>query len=319
MEGLLIPSSELVNPKQGTLLPHLLMLPVQLFCLSVPPFPGRSLLLVSIITVIAYATYTNHPGDSVADRAMAGVHWTVLVGTLENLTFCLPERDFWRETRGPSDAQSLRPLSFAKLRWALSLCVNLWGVGWNFQVRGIPTAKVARGKWGFLWFQLLKYLRCYLINDLLYLYFTRFHHTSGMPLYKLILYAKSPVQFFLNCFLACCKLYFPLQMNYTLASILGVLSGLTDPKDWPPLFGDISMVTTVRYFWGLYWQQLLRRMFTGWGDGLARLLGLPSRGRVTGYFKLYVAFAISAFFYAAMTYTMPASKKHTFNDRRTRL
>ncbi|PGH13218.1 hypothetical protein AJ79_03776 [Helicocarpus griseus UAMH5409] len=104
-------------------------------------------------------------------------------------------------------------------------------------------------------------------------------------------------------------------MNYTLASILGVGSGLTEPKDWPPLFGDITNVTTVRYFWGSYWQQLLRRMFSGWGEGLANFFNLPPHTSISTYFKLYVAFAISAFFHAIMTYTMPATKDHTFNDR----
>ncbi|KAI1905967.1 hypothetical protein LOZ12_006416 [Ophidiomyces ophidiicola] len=104
-------------------------------------------------------------------------------------------------------------------------------------------------------------------------------------------------------------------MNYTLASILAVFLGLSEPKDWPPLFGDISKVTTVRYFWGTYWQQLLRTMFTGWGNGLARLLGLPPHTNISSYFKLYVAFAISGLFHALMTYTMPSTAQHTFDDR----
>jgi hypothetical protein len=230
MAGQLIPDNEIVNPKQGNLLPHFILLPIQLLCLLLPPFKGRALLFVPIIAVIAYSTYTNHPGNAVADRAMAGVHWTVFVGTLEKLIFSRPESDFWRLTRGPKDAFSLWPFSFGKLKWALGLCLNLRGIGWNFQVKGVPKPDAPQKKWGFLRFQLVKYARCYLINDLVFVYFTKYHHEPGTRLSDLTLYSDNYARFFLNCFLAGCKLYFPLQMNYTLASILGVFSGLTEPK-----------------------------------------------------------------------------------------
>ncbi len=97
------------------------------------------------------------------------------------------------------------------------------------------------------------------------------------------------------------------------ASILSVAVGLSEPRDWPPLFGSPRGAYTVRNCWGRVWHQMLRKvsvillhkhvilanmsfchsqLLTGHMDFLAQALCLP-KGTFKTYFKLFGSFAIS--------------------------
>ncbi|KAG9230880.1 membrane bound O-acyl transferase family-domain-containing protein [Amylocarpus encephaloides] len=241
----------------------------------------RKHIFVPIIASLAYATYTNQFSNTVAGRALAGIHWTVFLGTIEKLLFGNPEKDYWRLDR--------------------------------------PRA-----------YQVLKYVQYYVASDLLHEYFVKYHYLEGVNIAFLDLRADTWTRSFCNAFCVGAKLYFPIQMNYALASVISVLFGICSPKDWPPLFGRIQDVTTVRDFWGSFWHQLIRKVFASYGAALVRftsglflgyggaiiaLLGLPPQNTIISYFKLYSSFAISGATHGLMTWAMPANPDHTFNDR----
>ncbi|KAE9363281.1 hypothetical protein N431DRAFT_297366, partial [Stipitochalara longipes BDJ] len=52
--------------------------------------------------------------------------------------------------------------------------------------------------------------------------------------------------------------FFMLDMFYCLVSIGGVIIGM-DVEEWPPFFGQLTRLTSIRKFWGEVWHQMLRR------------------------------------------------------------
>jgi hypothetical protein len=54
--------------------------------------------------------------------------------------------------------------------------------------------------------------------------------------------------------------YCSLNLRYALFSGLTVGIGMYAPQDWPPLMGRLREISTVRGFWGKFWQQQLRRV-----------------------------------------------------------
>lgn len=68
-----------------------------------------------------------------------------------------------------------------------------------------------------------------------------------------------PRQLFFTWLPAICA-YCALQMPYYMVSALAVAAGLSSPQDWPPTFGRLLDVRTVRDVWGKFWHQLINRV-----------------------------------------------------------
>ena len=98
----------------GSVLPHLLLSAVQIFALALPPFPYRATLFVPIILVLILATWANLCSDAVDLRSLMIGQWPWYLGTLEKLSFGLPEQDYWRVDRPRAEALSMRGLFLTK-------------------------------------------------------------------------------------------------------------------------------------------------------------------------------------------------------------
>ena len=70
-----------------------------------------------------------------------------------------------------------------------------------------------------------------------------FGRTKGFSPRELMFRMQSTVIFWLNSALN-------LEMNVLFAALVAVGTGLNSPQDWPPLFGSVKELYTVRKFWG---------------------------------------------------------------------
>ena len=80
------------------------------------------------------------------------------------------------------------------------------------------------------------------------------------------------------------------------------------------MFGNIRNAITVRYFWGSFWHQLIRRPFTSYTQALVSFLRVPRGTLLSSYVQLYTTFLISAFFHGMTTYMAPPSAGHSLHD-----
>ena len=70
----------------------------------------------------------------------------------------------------------------------------------------------------------------------------------------------------------------------------------------------------MRYFWGSYWHQLIRRPYTSYSQALVSFLRIPRGTLLSSYTQLYTIFMISAFFHGMTSSMTPPSAKHSTHD-----
>ncbi|KAF2972983.1 hypothetical protein GQX73_g506 [Xylaria multiplex] len=107
------------------------------------------------------------------------------------------------------------------------------------------------------------------------------------------------------------------NLQYAQLSFISVALGLSRPEDWPPPFGAITDVTTVRQFWGKYWHQQLRHMLTSYTDAFIDTVGIPRGTNWSSYTTLYLAFIFSGMFHALSQRQMPCPVDVTDSERVT--
>ncbi|KAK8057946.1 hypothetical protein PG996_011883 [Apiospora saccharicola] len=84
-----------------------------------------------------------------------------------------------------------------------------------------------------------------------------------------------------------------LSLIYNTLAFGQVFLFLSEPGDWPPLYGAISEAWSVRRFWGIRWHQTLRKTFGSHAMQLVKLSGLAPNGFIDRYATLTLVFAMS--------------------------
>ncbi|KAJ2919982.1 hypothetical protein MD484_g506, partial [Candolleomyces efflorescens] len=88
--------------------------------------------------------------------------------------------------------------------------------------------------------------------------------------------------------------YCGLRMMHSVLSAAFVGTKISNPEDWPPLFGKLGEAYTVRRFWGKFWHQLLRRFLTAHADFITyRIFQLRRQTIPATSLKFFFAFFFS--------------------------
>ncbi|KAF2120203.1 tat pathway signal sequence [Lophiotrema nucula] len=94
--------------------------------------------------------------------------------------------------------------------------------------------------------------------------------------------------------------YFSIQAFFSSMAILGVATGVTPVRVWPPIFGSLTQGYTVRTFWGNFWHQSVRRKTSGPAYYLTyRVLRLRKGGIIARYMYILLAFMVSSLLHLA--------------------
>lgn len=287
-------SNKDLHPANGSIIPHLLLLAAQLLILAGPrQLPGRRIVAATVILTLAVVAqcnrFTNNPG--LANLfALAWPHW---LSALEKTVFASPggpENDLWRIDRATREAIAWPALGWRKIKWAVTIVLNLRGIRWSYQVKNVPPVagldRMSRTR--FLIWRLTEFGLVILMADLVSQmgrrlffsdaagvvgtldskYITVSDHRLGWSFLKALTFGLGP--------------YYFINMQYLVVSIVAVALGISRPsvslslllegkrmytdaddiynQDWPPLFGKLKEATTVRNFWGIFWHQMLRRV-----------------------------------------------------------
>lgn len=152
-----------------------ILLPLSLLAsLSLPPFRFRGVLCSSIIVSLVYLCLTSpFPSSTPNTQLRYGLSaaWFWYFPTLYKLLFTVPEASFWRVKRDEkgidvNEQEALKLNGCAKIRWAAVLLANPRGVGWNYEIKGLPKARFGRNEKGaFLVRQLMRFVVDYLLIE----------------------------------------------------------------------------------------------------------------------------------------------------------
>ncbi|KAJ3484046.1 hypothetical protein NLJ89_g12014 [Agrocybe chaxingu] len=95
-----------------------------------------------------------------------------------------------------------------------------------------------------------------------------------------------------------------MSVYHTALSIVSVWSGMSEPQDWPRLFGSPWGMYTVRRVWGTEWHQLFRSVFTAHAEFLVQVLHLSPKSKITTYLKLFIVLTLSGIMHLVGDYTV---------------
>ncbi|KAI6151258.1 hypothetical protein BKA82DRAFT_1005759, partial [Pisolithus tinctorius] len=190
--------------------------------------------------------------------------------------FCIVFRTLdWAFLRDPL-RRSARP-SPSVLTDALDLATNIRGVGWNWS-KGLrfprDTRPTSRSRFaihvflsallhGFICGLLHTAIQAFALEAITSLSWDTIFDNTLPPLIR---YTRSSIISILTAFV----IYANLQMNYDIATFIGVTVIQQDPAQWPPVFDEPWKATSLHDFWGHRWHQLARRSFIvlgGWPLG----------------------------------------------------
>ena len=212
----------------GSFIPHLLLPITQIVALALPPFCNPAVFSVPIIFFLVFLTWINIFSPMVDTRVILLAQWPWYLGTVEKLLFARPQRDYWRRDRKPGEALLLP--SLAKWKWAAALYCSPRGVGWNFQVKGVPPYMGPESKAGFVLDQARWLAVCYISIDALHFYSQEHYYRPGVDPVELTSYSKDWGRSCVNAIHGLLTPYFGLNLIYGELAIVCVLLGFGSPK-----------------------------------------------------------------------------------------
>ncbi|KAK0183843.1 hypothetical protein F5146DRAFT_988778 [Armillaria mellea] len=156
------------------------------------------------------------------------------------------------------------------------LLTSLRGIGWNWgaNVYVPPERRPTSSRLAFAGVTLISLLVHPLILDLIHYYIqTLSPDTFGSVNGGTILDGALPsTRSTYITFLSVIVMYCALQSEYDAATLIGVLVFHQDPTEWPPLFDDPWLSTSLSQFWARRWHQALKHTYVSFG--------VPAAGRV---------------------------------------
>ncbi|KAI5890497.1 uncharacterized protein SCHCODRAFT_02737780 [Schizophyllum commune H4-8] len=203
-------------------------------------------------------------------------------------------------TRHLYDKQAAKDMPFLqRLWWSLCFFLSLRGVGWNKPVphlRKIPRDQTRASYLVEHSFWLGIYV---VVSDFANWYFSHNPITSSRVAEGFPLTSQGPIFQALSSCVFWSNAWAGFNICYELFALMAVGLGLWEPQAWPPMFGSIGDLSTVRRTWGRFWHCILRRFIVSHGKWVAKAIGAKPGTKASSYAQLYTAFFISGIIHEA--------------------
>ncbi|TFK46787.1 hypothetical protein OE88DRAFT_861116 [Heliocybe sulcata] len=297
-----------VSYRNGSAIPHLLTLnqfprpefsglrdflfPAVCLALVISLRPGAAIGLVTFtvycaMTLRALALTTGEPhrdfstGTALASNIATAIHLLYLSDPVHQ----------FRHEKDTMDPAALPMLK--RWYWVLCLLHSPRGIGWSYRVAHTPCSPQQK-RWHFVFLRLGRAIALFLIIDVAQTYIHSNPSFTHPTPYNSPFTSQGYLLRCVNIVAWLTVSHGTLNMNYTALSAACVAIGLSEPQDWPDLFGSWRESYTVRRYWGRTWHQLMRRYTSSIGKYCAQSLGFEKGTKRSSYTQLYAGFIVSA-------------------------
>ncbi|KAL4738634.1 membrane bound O-acyl transferase family-domain-containing protein [Aspergillus similis] len=192
-----------------------------------------------------------------------------------------------------------------KFALGLSLAINARFSGTSQQVKGVTLPETTLSRRCFLWRTARLIFLSYITLDIMDSsadpdMIRKYLSPLNVPLFRRLYYdtisGEEIKMRFLSVLGAGIGLVAVQGGCHQIFAFLSVLLHLSEPSDWPPLYGSISDAYTLRRFWSLSWHQLNRHKLDSISRYVVHDISNIPRGKRTAFIglaKIVLAFATS--------------------------
>ncbi|TDL14895.1 hypothetical protein BD410DRAFT_857209 [Rickenella mellea] len=263
--------------------------------------PGmRVLIFLLIFAMSLYMTIFTTTGKDSSDI----VTWSLITTTLLQASDALLINDV-DGLRLVGQKTPTTELSLSqRCKWAFKLLTSPRAIGWTHEPRHAlpPHPPVNQRRLGFISKQLLSAVAYFAILDMVHTWIivSPVFQRKGIALQS----DGYPMRF-MNTTLHAAHIWSYMSFGYTLASVVAVALRITEPSEWPAIYGRWSDAYTLRRFWGRTWHQVFRRVVSTHVDFVTyRILKLRKGTFLADNVHRYTAFLVSGIIHAVGEYGM---------------
>ena len=149
---------------RGRAWPHFALPAAQILAFALPPFRYRSHVFLPIVLGLVLATWSNLCTVALNLRLLMILQAPWYLTTVGRLVFYpVPEKEYWRSDKSRAETMSLS--FFDKMKWSAALYCSPRGIGWNYQVKGVPEYKPPHTKAQFFFQQIERLAVCFILLD----------------------------------------------------------------------------------------------------------------------------------------------------------
>ncbi|KIL63497.1 hypothetical protein M378DRAFT_164366 [Amanita muscaria Koide BX008] len=268
--------------------------------LVVKPSPYRRLWMVPIVLSTAYFyRYAVQYHTPLEYAYGCGALGQLFVASSYILTTDAQQRLFLKDQKEPAWRLSL----LERVKWTIKLTAALRGIGWSHEPTHVlpPPTSTSTTRSEFVVQQIGRLTLDILLYDAIITY------ARGNPSFAANGYSIAGdgiVWRVVNVLVLGFGGAICIGIPYRIFSILAVSFAISEPREWPPLFGHVHDAYSLRTFWGRSWHQVLRWPGVSHGRFLAyELLHLHRKSKVAYLVQLYTTFAITALIHVGGEYT----------------
>ncbi|KAF8800800.1 hypothetical protein BYT27DRAFT_7262640 [Phlegmacium glaucopus] len=253
------------------------------------------LFFVAIASLCIYMVFFCASSDPLADYySMASIPGNFFI-SLDYILLRKYQRELQPSGQKPLSGMPLKE----RLWWATNLSGNPRGIGWTHEptLHIPPRPSSTRGK--FILSQSMWLVVYFFQFDITNIFISEnpCFATGGPSLTAFGWLWRSTAWLYVS------STHSMMSMFYIAYSIISVAVGISEPRDWPHLFGSPLDSYTVRNCWGRVWHQLLRKVVTGHANSISKRLSLR-KSTFTTRFKLFIAFSVSGLIHQTAEYIL---------------
>ncbi|KDQ12433.1 hypothetical protein BOTBODRAFT_176381 [Botryobasidium botryosum FD-172 SS1] len=279
------------------LLPLALAHALVVVAIALPPFPARRLLFSPPIAALHLRVLTA-PHDLAPHAAFAlGTATAIFLFLAATwILFDSPQLSVWHDDHPHPAAH--RPF-LARTLWAVRLFYSPRGISWNFRAHHAPRLPLAlASRRSYLLHRLSQAIVSFFALDIAQSYMHGSPSSYFMNNNDSSLREHGRAWFWLNLVAFAATSYYTMKFYHVLLSLIMVGLNISDPVQWPDLFGPARDAYTVGRFWGRVWHQLFQKIFLTHASFIVRTLQIPRRSHLSRIVTIVTAFLISAAFHA---------------------
>ncbi|KAI8957042.1 hypothetical protein F5Y11DRAFT_113937 [Daldinia sp. FL1419] len=280
----------------------ILYTPGALLLLAVGYAIGPGLIQTTVISSLLVLLFLLRPyyaiGNAVHDYGLSG--WFI-VFLLLFLDFSSTNPRWTGRTDGFSSRRDGKDIPQSDLKtktwpqrfvWGLRLATTLRGIGWDWQVKGVPAhLDPDASRLQFVRRRILDLVGHFTVKSIA-LYVIGLCETVQQAMPSSSLWSGWLAEVIENS-AAAIWAWNTVGFAYAIISATAVLLGISEAWEWPPMLNSVATATSVRRTWSVAYHQLLRRAVQRPGIRLARSLGFRKGSIPSRYIQLYLAFYIS--------------------------